>query len=281
MKNNNILERQKELEAELKEDSAMEINLLLEKYKTSLEGLSIVEIEEKQEEYGKNTIEMNNNNSFFYKLKDAFINPFNIVLIIVAIVTFFTDIVISSQKDYATFVLILSAVILSAIISLVQQIKSDNAANKLKHMITNKMDVIRDDVLSVVDVEEIVPGDIVKLSSGDMIPGDIRFIETKDLFIDQASLTGESNPIEKYSTIKNEPENVTDIDNIGFMGTNIVSGSATAVVLKTGNNTYFGNMAKSIYTVAEKNSFEKGVDAISSLLIKFMTERLPSDSLSP
>ena len=274
MKNNNILERQKELEAELKEDSAMEINLLLEKYKTSLEGLSIVEIEEKQEEYGKNTIEMNNNNSFFYKLKDAFINPFNIVLIIVAIVTFFTDIVISSQKDYATFVLILSAVILSAIISLVQQIKSDNAANKLKHMITNKMDVIRDDVLSVVDVEEIVPGDIVKLSSGDMIPGDVRFIETKDLFIDQAALTGESNPVEKFSVCR-KIEDVTDISNIGFMGTNIVSGSATAVVLKTGNNTYFGNMAKSIYTVAEKNSFEKGVDAISSLLIKFMIVMIP------
>ena len=274
MKNNNILERQKELEAELKEDSAMEINLLLEKYKTSLEGLSIVEIEEKQEEYGKNTIEMNSNNSFLNKLKEAFINPFNIVLIIVAIVTFFTDIVISSQKDYATFVLILSAVILSAIISLVQQIKSDNAANKLKHMITNKMDVIRDDVLSVVDVEEIVPGDIVKLSSGDMIPGDIRFIETKDLFIDQAALTGESNPVEKFSVCR-KIEDVTDISNIGFMGTNIVSGSATAVVLKTGNNTYFGNMAKSIYTVAEKNSFEKGVDAISSLLIKFMIVMIP------
>ena len=274
MKNNNILERQKELEEELKKDSVLEINKLLEKYKTSLEGLSIVEIEEKQAEYGKNTIETNNNNNLLHKIKEAFINPFNIVLIIVAIVTFFTDIIISSQKDYATFILIVSAVILSAIISLVQQIKSDNVANKLKHMITNKMDVIRDDVLSVVDVEEIVPGDIVKLSSGDMIPGDIRFIETKDLFIDQATLTGESNPVEKFSICK-KIEDITDISNIGFMGTNVVSGSATAIVLKTGNNTYFGNMAKSLYTVAEKNSFEKGVDAISSLLIKFMIVMIP------
>ena len=274
MKNNNILEKQKELEKELIEDSKLEKEFLFKKYKTSFEGLSIVDIEEKQEIFGKNAIEMNSNNTIFYKLKDAFINPFNIVLIIVAIVTFFTDVIISPQKDYATFILIISAVILSAIISLVQQTKSNNAAKKLKHMITNKMDVIRDDVLSIVDVEEIVPGDIVKLSSGDMIPGDVRFLETKDLFIDQASLTGESNPVEKFSVYK-ENDSVTDISNIGFMGTNIVSGTAVAVVLKTGSNTYFGNMAKSIYTVAEKNSFEKGVDAISSLLIKFMIVMIP------
>ena len=274
MKNNNILERQKELEKELRDDSVLETKKLFEKYKTSMEGVSVVDIEEKQEEFGKNTIDISNNNTLIHKLKEAFINPFNIVLIVVAIVTFFTDVIIATEKDYATFILIISAVILSAIISLVQQTKSDNAAKKLKHMITNKMDVIRDDVLSIVDVEEIVPGDIVKLSSGDMIPGDVRFLETKDLFIDQASLTGESNPVEKFSKCKKN-DDITDISNIGFMGTNIVSGSATAIVLKTGSNTYFGNMAKSIYTVAEKNSFEKGVDAISNLLIKFMLVMIP------
>ena len=107
-----------------------------------------------------------------------------------------------------------------------------------------------------------------------MIPGDIRFLETKDLFIDQASLTGESNPVEKFSEYKKDDE-ITDISNMGFMGTNIVSGSALAVVLRTGNNTYFGNMAKSIYTVSEKNSFEKGVDSISKLLIKFLVVMIP------
>ena len=164
--------------------------------------------------------------------------------------------------------------LISAIISLIQQTTSDNAAKKLKQMITNKMDVIRDGVPYVVDVSKIVPGDIVKLSSGDMIPGDIRFLETKDLFIDQASLTGESNPVEKFSEYKKDDE-ITDISNMGFMGTNIVSGSALAVVLRTGNNTYFGNMAKSIYTVSEKNSFEKGVDSISKLLIKFLVVMIP------
>ena len=274
MKKNNILEKQKILENNLKEDSLLNINMLFEKYSTSYEGLSIVDIEEKQKKYGKNTINIGNNNTLFNKLKEAFINPFNIVLIMIAITTFFTDVIVSQNKDYSTFILIISTVCISAIISLVQQTKSDDAAKKLKKMITNKMNVVRDEVLYNVDVEEIVPGDIVKLSSGDMIPGDVRFLETKDLFIDQASLTGESNPVEKFSVYKNN-ENVTDISNIGFMGTNIVSGSATAIVLATADKTYFGNMSKSIYIINEKNSFEKGIDSISKLLIKLMFITIP------
>ena len=193
----NILEKQKLLEHEIVEDAKMEADALLKKYNTSLEGISIVEIEEKLEEYGKNSIEVSNN-TILHKIKEAFINPFNVVLILVSIVTFFTDVIVAKEKDYTTFILIITAVLISAIISLIQQIKSDNAAKKLKGMITNKVDVIRDDVPYSIEVEQIVPGDIVKLSSGDMIPAEVRFIEVKDLFIDQASLTGESNPVEKH-----------------------------------------------------------------------------------
>ncbi len=209
-----------------------------------------------------------------HKLKEAFINPFNIVLIVVAIITLFTDVIIAKNKDYATFLLITGTILISAIISLKEQTKSDNAAKKLKKMITNKMQVIRDDIETTVEVENIVPGDIVKLSSGDMIPGDVRFLIAKDLFIDQAPLTGESNPVEKFIKCK-DGENITDIPNIGFMGTNIVSGSATALVLATGSNTYFGSMAKSLYSVNEKNSFEKGIEDISKLLIRFMIVMVP------
>ena len=274
MKETDILEKQKKLEKEIREDAILDTTKLLEKYKTSIEGLSVVDIEERLEEYGENTIEIGNNNTIFHKLKEAFINPFNIVLALVAVTTLFTDVILSQKKDYSTFILIISTVLISAIISLVQQTTSDNAAKKLKQMITHKMDVVRDDVHYVVDVTNIVPGDIVKLSSGDMIPGDVRFLETKDLFIDQASLTGESNPVEKFAKY-NKDDQITDISNLGFMGTNIISGSATAVVLRTGNNTYFGNMAKSIYTVYDKNSFEKGVDSISKLLIKFLVVMIP------
>ena len=196
------------------------------------------------------------------------------VLIFVAIVTFITDVIISQNKDYATFLLIISTIIISAIISILQESKSDIAAKKLKKMISNKVDVIRDGKITEVEVQEIVPGDIIKFSSGDMIPGDVRFIDVKDLFIDQSSLTGESNPVEKFLKCK-EYESVTDISNIGFTGTNIISGSATAIVLFTGSNTYFGSMAKSLYSVNEKNSFEKGIDDVSKLLIKFMIIMLP------
>lgn len=267
-------ERQRVVQENLKKYSSISIPELLKEYETSYGGLSIVEIDDRIEKYGKNTIEVKSNNTLLHKLKEAFINPFNMVLILVAIITFITDVVIATKKDYATFVLIVSTVIISAIISLVQETKSDNAAKRLKKMISNKIDVIRDEIPSIIEVENIVPGDIVKLSSGDMIPGDVRFLETKDLFIDQASLTGESNPVEKFAISKGN-EDVTDISNIGFTGTNIVSGTATAIVLTTGNNTYFGNMAKSLYSVNEKNSFEKGIDDVSKLLIRFMVIMVP------
>ena len=274
-KSRTIKEKQNDIVNKILEDCKIDVDTLFEKYKTSYEGISVVEVDDRIEEYGKNIVEIKNNNTIFHKLKEAFINPFNIVLTIVAIITFITDIVIASKKDYSTFILILSTILISAIISLKEQTKSDNAAKKLKKMITNKMEVIRDDVQTTVDIENIVPGDIVKLSSGDMIPGDVRFLETKDLFIDQASLTGESNPVEKFSTFK-EYENITDISNIGFMGTNIVSGSSLALVIATGNNTYFGSMAKSMYSVNEKNSFEKGIDDITKILIKLMIILVPA-----
>ena len=267
-------EEYKNVENKLKEDSKLKEDKLFKKYKTSLNGISITEVEERMEEYGKNIIEIKDQNTIWHRLKEAFINPFNIVLMIVAIITFITDVVITTEKDYATFILIVSTVLISAAISFNEQTKSDNAARKLKKMITNKMDLIRDGKQITVDIENVVPGDIVKLSSGDMIPGDVRFLETKDLFIDQAALTGESNPVEKFSVLK-DYDAITDISNIGFMGTNIVSGSSKALVLSTGNNTYFGSMAKSLYTVNEKNSFETGIDDITKILIRFMFILVP------
>ena len=256
------------------EDSKLNIDKLLKKYKTSFEGISVVDVDDRINKYGRNIIDIKDNNTIWHRLKEALINPFNIVLFIVAIITYITDVVMATQKDYATFILIVSTILISAIISFNEQTKSQIAAKKLKKMISNKMDVIRNGNHVTIDIENVVPGDIVKLSSGDMIPGDVRFIETKDLFIDQAALTGESNPVEKFSDLK-EFDTITDISNIGFMGTNIVSGSSTAVVLTTGNNTYFGTMAKSIYSVAEKNTFEKGIDDITKILIRFMIILVP------
>ncbi len=174
------------VENKIKENSKLNVDKLFKKYKTSLDGISVVEVEERMEEYGKNIIEIKDQNTVWHRIKEAFINPFNIVLMIVAIITFITDVVIATDKDYATFILIVSTVLISAIISYNEQTKSYTAARKLKKMITNKMDLIRDGNVVTVDIENVVPGDIVKLSSGDMIPGDVRFLETKDLFINQS-----------------------------------------------------------------------------------------------
>jgi len=222
MRQNKIEERQKSLGENLKKYSQQNIEEVFEEFKTSYNGLSIVEIDDRLEKYGKNTVEIKSNNTILNRLKEVLVNPFNIVLIFIAIITFITDVVISTKKDYTTFILITSTIIISAIISFIQQTKSNKATKKLQKMISNKIDVIRDEISSLVDVEDIVPGDIVKLSSGDMIPGDVRFLEVKDLFIDQASLTGESNPVEKFLTNKEEKE-ITNISNIGYMGTNILS----------------------------------------------------------
>ena len=269
-----LAKKQKKLEKNLIKDSYLSVDQLFGKYDTSYAGLDEEEVEERLEDFGRNTIEVKNNHPILNRLKDALINPFNIVLIIVAFITLATDVIFVQNKDYSTFILIISTIIVSAVISYTQSSRSDNAANQLKSMISNKMDIIRNKTMVSIPVEEVVPGDIVKLSSGDMIPADVRFIEAKDLFIDQAALTGESAAVEKYAEWKKESE-ITDLSNIGFMGTDVVSGTATAIVLTTGENTYFGSMARSLEAVYQQNSFEKGVNSISKILIRMMCIMLP------
>ena len=251
-----------------------DINQLFLDFNTRKTGLNQIEADERLEEYGKNIIDIQNSNNLFERLKEAIINPFNIVLIVVAIITYITDVIIAETPSYATFVMLVIIVILSAIISFIQTEKSNNAAKKLQKMITNKIDVIRNGNNIEIDIEDAVPGDIVKLASGDMIPGDVRFFETKDLFIDQSQLTGESNPVEKFSYTKNYND-ISELNNIGLMGSNVVSGSAKGIILTTGNQTYFGSMAKSLSTDKTKTSFEQNIDSISKLLIKFMIIMIP------
>ena len=267
-------EHRNEVEKTLLELSALEQKVLFEKYQTDEEGLDPVQASDRLEEYGKNIIDFGKEKSLAVRIKDAVINPFNVVLLVVAIITFVTDVVMADEPSFATFIMLVAVIIISAVISFVQEEKSNNAARKLQGMITNKLDVIRNGVETEIEIEEIVPGDIVKLASGDMIPGDVRFIETKDLFIDQSQLTGESNPVEKFTTTDTNC-GVTDLANIGFMGSNIVSGSAKAIILTTGGDTYFGSMAKSLNSFEEKSAFEKNLDSVSKLLIRFMLVTVP------
>ena len=239
-------------------------------------GLTSEEAVNRQDEFGKNVITVGNKNTVLRRLREAVVNPFNVILLLIAVITYFTDVVASSKPDYLTVIIILSLVFLSSLVALVQSQRSNAAAEKLSKMISNKATVWRDGKLIDIPMDEVVPGDMVWLSAGDMLPADVRFLTTKDTFVAQAALTGESNPVEKFSDTKNKPgDGLTDLRNLGFMGSNVISGSATAMVLATGNNTYFGSMAKSLSGDRAKTSFERGVDSISRLLVRMMLVMVP------
>jgi len=261
----------------LRNFSKIEIKELYEKFESSANGIKTENFEELKNQFEKNIITTGNKTSRLSRLFNAIINPFNVILLVIAVVTFFIDVVYASDNpDYLTFSIIIFMVVLSATIIFVQDEKSNSAAQLLLKMISNKTDVLRDNKLIEILIEDVIPGDVIKLSAGDLIPADVRFISTKDTFISQSALTGESNPVEKFAKINTkENTSITDIDNIGFMGTNVVSGSAYAICLMTGNDTYFGAMTALLNKKVPKNSFERGVSSVSSLLVKMMLIMLP------
>ena len=239
-------------------------------------GLSEKTAEHKLERYGTNEIIVGHKETVLDRLRESLVNPFNIVLLSIAVVSYATDVLTSGEPEWLTINIILVMIVASSVMSFIQAQRSNNAASKLASMIANTATVYRDGATREVDNTELVPGDIIRLSAGDMIPADIRFLSTKDTFVAQSALTGESAPIEKFANSRmTEADSITDFRNVGFMGSDIVSGSATAVILQTGNNTYFGSMAKSITNEKGKNSFERGVSSVSRLLIRMIVIMVP------
>ena len=271
-KNNNTDSRL--VEKKLEDYALLNKEELFERFEIDNGGLSTEQVAANTEKYGKNIINQSNENTLIIRLKDAIINPFNIVLLAVSGVTYFTDVVLAEKASYATFAMLLIIVAISSAVSFIQSEKSNNAARQLQKMISNNIEVIRNGYTLSINIEDAVPGDIVKLGAGDMVPGDVRFYDLKDLFIDQSQLTGESVPVEKFTDYR-EHDNITELSNIGFMGSNIVSGSAKAVILSTGNYTYFGSMAKSLSSEDTRSTFDENMDSISKLLIRFMFVMIP------
>lgn len=219
------------------------------------------------------------------RLAGAFINPFTAILFCLAVVSTMTDMVFpyfallgSAPEDFdpLTVVIISTMVIISGTLRFVQESRSGNAAEKLLAMITTTCTVTRREQEKIeIPMDDLVVGDIVHLAAGDMIPADVRILEAKDLFISQSSLTGESEPIEKTPSRSVQKESITDYTNIAFMGSNVISGSAAAVVVSTGDATLFGSMASAIAGEAVETSFTKGVNAVSWVLIRFMLVMVP------
>jgi Mg2+-importing ATPase len=273
---NKVQKNRLEAEEKIRLHAFLKKEELFEKLSSGPQGLTQEQAKAKQEAFGKNVITTGNKNTTLHRLREALVTPFNIILLIIAIITYFSDVVLSKQPDYVTVIIIMSLVSLSSLVAFVQSQRSSAAAEKLSRMISNKADVWRDGKPCEIPLDEVVPGDIVKLSAGDMLPADVRFLTTKDAFVAQSALTGESSPVEKFSDIPGAGNDaLTDYQNIGFMGSNMVSGSATAVVLTTGNATYFGSMAKSLSGDRAKSSFERGVDSVSQLLVRMMLVMVP------
>ena len=235
--------------------------VIIDHFKTRTEGLTSKEADSRLEEFGLNQISIGFRDTVWSRLFESIINPFSVILMVIAVISFITDVVISAQKDYFTFIIIILLVFVSSMISFIQSQSSSKAVAKLTNQIKNTSHVYRDGKLIEIPQDQVVQGDIVHLGAGDMLPADIRFIQTKDTFIAQSALTGESTPVEKFShQLDNQNLSLTDLDNIGFMGSNMISGSARGVVIATGDSTYFGSMAGSLTGDRAKNSFERGVD---------------------
>lgn len=262
------------------------IKEVLSSLSTTLCGLDLEEVNQNRIKFGSNKITHEKKKSLPRRLASAFINPFTAILLCLAIVSTTTDMIFpyfslfgSQPEDFdcLTVVIIFTMVFISGTLRFVQEARSGNAAAKLLAMITTTCTVKRkNDDKSEIFMDDLVVGDIVYLSAGDMIPSDVRILEAKDLFISQASLTGESEPIEKIAdTIKQEVATITDYNNIAFMGSNVISGSAMAVVVRTGDRTLFGTMASAVAKEPIETSFIKGVNAVSWVLIRFMLIMVP------
>ena len=260
--------------------SKLPIEQLYRKMDTSEKGLDENQVELLQNEFGLNEISHEKKESAGMKLFESFVNPFTIVLFVLGIISVFTDVILVpvNQRDYSSVIIICIMVTISGALRFVQELKSSKAAEELKAMVHTTVDVERNGRQEVT-LQEIVPGDVVYLAAGDMIPADVRIIRAKDLFVGQSALTGESEPVEKFGIELDDEEtkdnNPLELRNLAFMGTNVISGSALALVITTGDSTYFGEIGKSLTGKKVKTNFDIGVNKVSFLLIKFMMVMVP------
>ncbi|EKN3362260.1 magnesium-translocating P-type ATPase [Yersinia ruckeri] len=249
---------------------------LYDRFGSHPEGLTETEVNAIRLRCGENTIENQQSAPWWLHLWHCYRNPFNLLLTLLALISYATE-------DLTAALVIGMMVLISTLMHFIQEARSNKAADALKAMVSNTATAIRSDdktgksELWEIPISQLVPGDIIKLSAGDMIPADLRILLAKDLFISQAALTGESLPVEKTATSRYPDEsNPLERDTLCFMGTNVISGSALAIIIGTGNQTYFGQLAERVIHQDEQpNAFQSGISKVSWLLIRFMLVMTP------
>lgn len=230
-------------------------------------------------ENGLNELKQAKEKRWYNYLLESLFSPFNVILIGITFVLLYTDVIIAQNPNFANIIVIAILVAASTLLEFIEEFRSNKAAAKLRNLVATTIKVLRDGKEVKLPIKETTIGDVVLLSAGDMIPADLRIIDSKDLYVSQSSLTGESDAVKKVfnselSSIK-EIESITDLDTICFMGTNVISGTAKGVIIKTANDTYLGKVAKTVSNGKPKTNFQKGVESISKLLVRFMLFMIP------
>ena len=250
----------------------------IKKYHVNEKGLSSKKANELIHNLGLNEIKQAKPKRWYHYFLESLFSPFNCILLGIVCILIYTDIYLPETPSYANIIVIAILVTASTLLDFVEEYRSNKAAEELKQMVATNTTVIRDGKEIQVPINHVTLGDIIVLSAGSMIPADLRIIEAKDLYVGQSSLTGESDSVEKHVDSKislNDIDNISDLDTICFMGTNVISGSAKGVVIKTADSTYFGKIAHTLTTGKPKTAFQKGIENISRLLIHFMLILIP------
>ena len=250
----------------------------IKKYNININGLDDNSVEKNLKHFGLNEINQAKPKKWYYYFLQSLFSPFNSILLGITIVLLYTDVILPETPNYANIIVILVLVIASTLLEFFEEFRSNKAAQKLKELVATTTHVIRNNKEISIPIKEITIGDIVLLSAGSMIPADLRVLESKDLYVGQSSLTGESDAVKKISNSEislNDIDNISDLDTICFMGTNVISGSGKGAVIKVANSTYFGKIAHTLSSGKPKTAFQKGIESISKLLIRFMLILIP------
>lgn len=264
----------------LRKASGKNTKEIYEMLHSSEDGISPEEAKKRISKYGLNEVDYDSAPSWYVQLFKAFANPFVLILLAIVVISYFIDVWYATpgEEDWKTVIVVSVMIVISSLLSFFQEYRSNLAAEKLKSMVTTTTAVKRKGKeREEINMTQIVPGDIVYLAAGDMIPADCRVLESIDLFIGESMLTGESLPVEKL------PMEITDLDNkppitlnnLCFMGTNVISGSSKVIVIATGSDTYFGSIGKSIVGESPETKFDIGIKSVSLLLIRFMLVMVP------
>ena len=250
----------------------------LKNYNINIDGLTSKQAEERLQKFGLNEITSTKPKRWYNYFFESLFSPFNSILLGIVAILFYTDVYLPDTPSYANIIVIIVLVATSTLLEFFEEFRSNKAAEKLKELVATTTTVLRDGKEVQIPIKELVLGDIVKLSAGSMIPADLKVLESKDIYVSQSALTGESDAVRKLAYVDSELKDInslSDLETICFMGTSVISGSGKCAVIKTGDSTYFGKIAHTLYSTKPKSTFQKGIEEISKLLIHFMIVLTP------